>query len=250
MNAKANWWESFFEGLAVDFWRAVMRPEDTRAEADFFEERLALPPRGRVLDVPCGDGRLALLLAARGYAVTGVDISAGFLEAARAEASERGLEVAWRQGDMRELPWKEEFDGAFCAGSSFGYFEDAGNEAFLDAVGRALRPGAGFLLETGWTAESLLPGFRDRLEAEVSGIRFLAENRYVPETGRAENRFTIARGERVQSQLASHRVYTYRQITDLLEKSGFRDFEAYGGVSAESFRLGSPKLILVARKAG
>ena len=250
MNAKSNWWESFFEGLVVDFWRAVTRTEDTRAEADFLEKHLALPGEGRVLDVPCGDGRLALLFAARGYAVTGVDISAGFLDAARAQAAQRGLAIAWRRGDMRELPWREEFDGAFCAGSSFGYFDEAGNQAFLDSVCLALKPGARFLLETGWTAESLLPAFRERLETEVSGIRFLAENRYVPETGRVENRFTITRGEQSQSQLASHRAYTYRQVTDLLEKAGFQDFEAYGSVSGEPFRLGSPKLILVVRKSG
>ena len=248
MNAKSNWWENFFEGLVVDFWRAVHTEEETRVEADSLERLLSVRASGCILDVPCGDGRLALALGARGYAMTGVDISAGFLEAARAQAAERRLSIAWRQGDMRYLPWEGKFDGAFCAGSSFGYFDDAGSEAFLEAVSRALKPGASFVLETGWAVESLLPGFRDRIEAEISGIRFLAENRYVPESGRVENRFTISKGEKVQSQLASHRAYTYREIARLLERAGFRDLEGFGGFSGEPFRLGSPKLVLLARK--
>jgi hypothetical protein len=35
---------------------------------------------------------------------------------------------------MRDLPWSERFDGAFCAGNSFGYLDDEGNAAFLCAV--------------------------------------------------------------------------------------------------------------------
>ena len=122
-----------------------------------------------------------------------------------------------------------------------------GTRHFSNAISGSLKPGHGFSGDRR-AAESVLAEFRDRLEAEVSDIHFLAENRYEPSTGRIENRFTISRGEKVQSQLASHRVYTYRQITALLEKAGFGDFEAYGGFSGEPFRLGSLKLLLVARK--
>ena len=60
MTSPANWWENFFTGLVVEFWRAVQTPEGTRAEADCFEKRLGLRPGAAVLDVPCGDGRLSL----------------------------------------------------------------------------------------------------------------------------------------------------------------------------------------------
>lgn len=247
-NARTDWWKDFFQGLAVDFWRAVQTEEATLAEADFLETNLGLSSGDRVLDAPCGDGRLSLALAARGYGVTGVDISAGFLEAARASARARNLEIAWRHGDMRDLPWEAEFAAAFCSGSSFGYFDDAGNEDFLEAISRALKPGGRFLLETGWAAEAILSNFRERLEAEVGGIRFLAENRYDPAAGRVESRFTISRGERTESRLASHRIYTYREITRMLEAAGFGGFSGYGGLSGEPFRPGSPKLLLLATK--
>ena len=60
-----------------------------------------LPP-GRALDVACGAGRNAVWLASRGWSVTGVDFSDVALENARALAAERGVEVEWVRGDVRE----------------------------------------------------------------------------------------------------------------------------------------------------
>src|SRR6185295_17032994 len=152
-----DWWKDFFGGLVVDFWRAVMPPEATTAEADFLVTRLALAPGARVLDVPCGHGRLALELARRGYRPTGVDISADFLATAAKSAADEGLAVDWRQSEMRALPWREHFDGAFCGGSSFGYLGDAGDLDFLKAVAKTLKPGARFAIDAVKAAEVMAP---------------------------------------------------------------------------------------------
>ncbi len=256
----ANWWETFFTGLVVDFWRAAMPPETTRAEADFFEKFLRARPGARLLDVPCGDGRLALELAARGYRVTGVDISEDFLAAAREGAASRTgpgpgpggppvpLPVEWRRSDMRDLPWREEFDGAFCGGSSFGFLGDEGDLAFLKAVGRAIKPGTRFAIDSVKATEIVLPEFRERYEMEVGGIRFLAENRYDHETGWMQNRYTLARGGRSEVRLARHRVYTCREVFSMLERAGFSRIESLGSLSGEPFRPGSSRLIFLARR--
>ena len=49
--------------------------------------------------------------------MTGVDLSAEFLGHAR--AADPGGRVVWEQRDMRDLPWRDRFDGAFCYGNSF-----------------------------------------------------------------------------------------------------------------------------------
>ena len=61
-------------------------------------------PRGRALDIACGAGRNALFLAAAGYAVDAVDISAAGLERGRATAAERRLDVSWHCVDLEERP--------------------------------------------------------------------------------------------------------------------------------------------------
>jgi SAM-dependent methyltransferase len=251
VNADNNWFEHFFTGLVVDFWRAAMPPEATRAEADFFEKTLSAPPGSRILDVPCGDGRLGIELARRGYRVTGVDISGEFLSAARQTAAGEGLAMEWRQSDMRDLPWRAEFDGAFCGGSSFGFLGDEGDQEFLDAVARALKPGARFILEGLKAAEVLLPQFRERHDLTLGDLRFEAENRYDHRTGTTENLYTITRGSEKEVKTARHRIYTYRELTVMLEKAGFSDPEGFGSLEGEPFRLGSSRLALAAvRRTG
>jgi 2-polyprenyl-3-methyl-5-hydroxy-6-metoxy-1,4-benzoquinol methylase len=63
-----------------------------------------------VLDLACGHGRIANRLAARGCEVTGLDYTSAYLDRARQEAAERRVDVTYIQGDMRHLPWEEQFD--------------------------------------------------------------------------------------------------------------------------------------------
>src|SRR5690242_1822045 len=126
-----EWWEDFFSGAALDLWRAAMSEERTHAEADFILGLLNLAPRAKVLDVPCGEGRLTRAFAAQGFAMTGVDLAPDFLKEAEAKSARRGYKIDWVRRDMRRLPWKAEFDGALCFGNSFGYFTDEGNVSFL-----------------------------------------------------------------------------------------------------------------------
>src|SRR5262245_26458866 len=112
-----DWYRTFFQGIVLDMWRKAVTPEQTRAEADFLESHLRLRPGTRVLDVPCGSGRHALALAARGYSLTGVDLSMESIEEARRLSTEGRLSVHWRHGDMRDLPWNSEFDAAYCFGN-------------------------------------------------------------------------------------------------------------------------------------
>jgi SAM-dependent methyltransferase len=60
--------------------------------------------RGRALDVACGAGRNALFLAANGFAVTALDISAVALERGRLTAAERELSVEWLCADLDDDP--------------------------------------------------------------------------------------------------------------------------------------------------
>jgi SAM-dependent methyltransferase len=57
---------------------------------------------GRALDVACGAGRNAVWLAERGWTVTGVDFSDVALANARRLAGERGVDVEWVDGDLRD----------------------------------------------------------------------------------------------------------------------------------------------------
>jgi SAM-dependent methyltransferase len=243
-----EWWEDFFSGLVLDLWRAAMGEERTRAEADFIVELLDLAPQAKVLDVPCGEGRLTRALAAQGFAMTGVDLAPGFLKEAEAKAAGRGLDIRWVRRDMRRLPWNAEFDGAFCFGNSFGYFTDEGNVEFLASLSRALKPGARLVLDASGVVEVVLPILKPRTEVPVGGILFIEENRYDHVKGRLDTDYTLVRGEMAEKKAGSHRLYTYRQIVELLEAAGFQKQQAFGSTDKEPFAFGSQQLLIVATK--
>ena len=245
-SAAPDWWNGFFDGLMADFWRAVIPPEATRDEVAFVEKALELSRGCRVLDAPCGHGRHSLELARRGYRVTGLDFCEDLLGTARAGSAAHALAVEWVKRDMRALPWSREFDAAFCVGNSFGYFDDEGNQAYLDGVARSLERGGRFLLESGWVAESLFPDFRSKLELSAGGIRFVAENRYVPETGFVENVFRASARGRRESKTARHRVYTCRELLAMVERAGFAPVATWGTLDRRPYALGSPRLLLLA----
>ena len=250
MNAPADWFESFFSGLAVEFWRAVVPEAATREDVDFLWKHLELAAGARVLDVPCGAGRLSLPLSAKGCAVTGVDISTEFLSAARESARTAAHAVDWRESDMRDLPWSGQFDAAFCFGNSFGYLDDAGNEAFLGSVARALRPGGRFAIDYGQAADSIFPKLGPRLEADMEGFHFEEDTRYDIRSGRIENRFTISRDGKSETKLASQRVYTVNEVIRLLDRAGFEVVDFFGSPADAPYELGSQRLLIVGRATG
>ena len=113
---------------------------------------------GVVLDVGCGTGTFALLLAGRGLQVVGVDPAAGSLALARTRpGAER---VAWLHGDATALP-PVRVDLATMTGNVAQAIADPADwSATLDGVHDALRPGGTLVLETrdpayraweGWT---------------------------------------------------------------------------------------------------
>jgi SAM-dependent methyltransferase len=246
--AADDWWRTFFSGVSVDLWLGATTEGQTRSEADFLERALRLAPGAGVLDVPCGGGRHAVELAARGFEVTGVDLSSEFLDAARRVARGRGVTVAWEHREMRDLPWPARFDAALCFGNSFAYLDDQGNANFLDAVARALKPGGRFALETGIVAESFLPDFQQRRWYEIGDILFLVLNRYDHVRGGFETEYIFVKGGQVERRLGWQRVYTYNELTRLLEAAGFAEIEGFGSLSREPFGLGSRVLYLTAMR--
>jgi len=85
------------------------RPHERAAWSATLRRLLPDPP-ARVLDAGAGTGFLSLLLAAQGYQVTAMDLSAGMLKKLRAKAARQGLDVEIVRADAASPP-----DGPFDA---------------------------------------------------------------------------------------------------------------------------------------
>jgi SAM-dependent methyltransferase len=257
MSIPSNWFEDFFHGVTLDLWRKAIPPKQTVDEADFLTKVLQTKPDARLLDVPCGNGRISIELAKRGFRVTGFDISEEFIEEARSAtdnppATAGGTDLTPRVefilGDMRELDFAAVFDGAFCFGNSFGFMKHADMEDFLNGVRRALRPGARFIVETAMAAESLLPDFEEQTSHEVADISVTIKERYIAEESCVDSEYIFERNGASETRKAKHWIYTVAEIGRMLERAGFEVLEIFGSLKFEPYKLGSSDLIMIAQK--
>src|ERR671919_1187479 len=93
----------------------------------------------RVLDVGAGTGNVAILAAEAGADVVASDIAVENMKAGEREASERGVELEWIEGDAQALPFGDgEFD---VVTSSAGAMFAPDQEAVADELLRVCRPG-------------------------------------------------------------------------------------------------------------
>lgn len=129
----ARLYDRLFPGgeKAVDFYRA---------EAD--------RQGGCVLELGCGTGHKLIPIASDGHPCLGLELSPDMLAEARRKADERGVEVEWVQGDMREFDLGRTFDLVFIAANSLLHLHEA--EDLVDcfrSVRRHLAPGARLIFD-------------------------------------------------------------------------------------------------------
>jgi len=223
-----------------------MTPALTLADVDFLEKTFDVKPGAHLLDVPCGNGRHSIELARRGYRITGIDLSQELLAAARSE-----LDADWRFGDMRALELESSaFDGAFCFGNSFGYLDYEGAGAFLSSIAGALKPGAKLVIETGVAAESILPTIVAKRWHRSGDLFIVSENRYDAAASRLDIDYTFIRDGTIETRPASSYVFTVAEIGRMLESAAFEVLARHSGLAGEPYQLGSPRLIITARRTG
>ena len=252
--------EDYFGRGYYKLYRNYLIPrEQSEAEARFLLAELA-PARGeRWLDLPCGYGRhlLELRRLAPSLRVTGGERNPHYLR-------ERGLRrvAALACCDMRRLPWADgAFDAVLNLLNSFGYDParprggqgrrtPPGDRTALEEWARVLRPGGRLALD--------LP---DRLGL-LRLVRRQPCIRYCMDGHEATERFAWdaagqcllnrtrwswpGGGEEAGYRL---RLYTPRQIEQLLGRAGFRILRSYGDFQGNPYQPGrSDRLLLICRR--
>src|SRR5580704_17221761 len=130
------------------FYEDSIDSEHSDADAAEILGLLDLPAGSRILDAPCGHGRIARRLAAAGMDVTGVDVTPAYLALARADPGLPANAVSYLEGDVRQLPVDGPFDAVVCWLNSFGYYDDSDCHRVLEEFHRVLRPGGRVAIDT------------------------------------------------------------------------------------------------------
>jgi 2-polyprenyl-6-hydroxyphenyl methylase/3-demethylubiquinone-9 3-methyltransferase len=146
----------YYDGVGDAWWdaRGPLRGlhEMNPARAGYVDRVLCQGPgaagrRGvRVLDVGCGGGILTEELARLGYCVTGIDLAAGAIAAARRHAARSGLTVDYRVGSAYDLDVPDESIDAAVASDVLEHLHDLPRA--VAEIARVLRPGGIFAFDT------------------------------------------------------------------------------------------------------
>ena len=212
-------------------------------------ELLGLPVGARILDVPCGQGRHARLLAEAGYDVRGLDYSAHLLTAAAARGS--GPRLRYTRGDMRALPrhWTGRFDAVVNLFTSFGFFLDPADDARVIAeFARVLRP-AGTLVWHGASRDGVMARYLARDWWPSTGGGLIAQERaFDPLSGVLVTRSTWTRRGVASTREYRIRLYTATRLAELCADVGLIVEAAYDGWRERPVTRSSSEMLLVARR--
>jgi len=243
----------FIDLFDEDYLRTLpfLTPQATQAEAEFVIDAMGLSPGAQLLDVGCGYGRHAMELAARGFHVVGLDLSTPLLVRGGEEAHRRGLTINFIRGDMRELDFEAQFDGAYCLFSTFGYFDEETNKKTVANIARALRPGGRLLIEI-LNRDYVIADLPTRVWWEGDGCVVLEEVELNYFTSRIQvNRSVVFDDGRQLEQLISVRAYSLHEVGKLLHGAGLRVLEVSGAYHTRGRFFGNQSrhiIVLAERK--
>lgn len=242
-----NWHKIFFSGLWLELQTKMYSDEQTEKQAKFIANVLKLKKKAKVLDCPCGNGRISNKLSKKGFEVTGIDNNDFLLKEAVKNSKKLKLNTTYLKTEMYKIDFDNKFDAVICFWGSFGYFDDKTNLNFLKNVFKALKPGGKFLLDT-HTVESILTKFQKNGWFKVGNI-FVTEYRtYDIINSRIISNWTIIKNGKIENKNTSIRLYSYKELTNLLKSIGFKKFTAYGSLKKEEFSNNPNRLYLVAQK--
>jgi SAM-dependent methyltransferase len=229
------------------YYRDLLTDEVTDRQAAALVEMLRLDRPLRILDLACGYGRHANRLASLGHQVAGIDFTEGFLELARQDAQARGVQVEYRQGDMRQLDYHQEFDRVLSLFTSFGYFSDEENLDVLQRVHRALRPKGLFLLDIP-NRDAFLFNYRSDLVTEKDGSLMIDRNSFDTRSGRSYDRRVLIRDGVRKDKPFFTRLYNPTEISILVRQANLEVRQMFGDWDSNPVSLESRRMILIAEK--
>ena len=242
-----------YENLAASYDR-LTNDVDYGATVDFYWQILSregLEPRTAV-DLACGTGSVALLLAEKGLEVIGVDLSEDMLCQANQKAQERGAEVMFLRQPLQGLYLQRGVDLAVCALDSLDYITDPEDcRKAITRVYKVLNPGGCFIFDVN-TPEKLRAMDGQVFLDEDEDVYCVWRGEFDPATNICSYGMDLFQrvGDLWERSFEEHREYAYseEQLRGYLKDAGFTHIEVYADRRFEAPAPGEQRIYIKARK--
>lgn len=237
--------ETFFDELYARF--DHLQDLDSASHAGAFARLSGVKKESKVVELCCGYGRLLIPLTLhQSEIVTGIDQSKALLELARRSATARGIDINLIQADLRYFRGEGQYDFAFIAASSVGFYDDRQDDQLIFDSARSFLPCEGkFLLDQG---NRPLVGVMNK-EDEEYWFERTAE--FDVSTGTLRGEYIYQRKSTGWTRVSPYRIHLYgkSELVEMLSRSGFEDFFFYGDFDGSPFLEESSKRLIVVCRA-
>lgn len=189
----------------------------------------------RILDMACGTGSTTILLAEKGYEMSGTDRAMEMLISARSKANEKGLPIHLWQQDMRDLAVTKPYDAVLCLYDSINYIttEKEMKQVFT-RVSEALVSQGMFIFDV-TTEYNIVKHFDKQTFAEsTEDYSYIWRNLYFHKEKLCKTVLTFFLREGTDfcryEELHIQKIYTVAEIKRFLEQTGYKllsSFDAF-----------------------
>ena len=237
------------------FWEEMypfMFPEERFSDAVEEVEKILdlVKPTGKaVLDLCCGPGRISIVLAKKGFHVTGVDRTRFLLHKAGQRARSGKVKIKWVQQDMRDFVRAESYNLILSMFTSFGYFDNKQEDLLvLRNMFTGLKPGGACLIDV--VGKERLAGIFQPTTSEAlsDGTTLIQRHEIFDDWTRIRNEWILLRKGRSKRFKFDHTIYSGQELRDRLEQVGFRDVRLYGNFNGDEYGPNARRLIAVGHK--
>lgn len=193
--------------------------------------------KGKILDLMCGNGRIAIYLAKKGYDVVGLDLSPIFIEDAKERVEEFGVEdkVKFMKEDVRRLEkigFENEFDCILNVWTSIGYFGKKTDEKMFRNLRDLSKKNGIFGIFECASREYLLNKFSPMVIDKIEDLILIQKNNFNLLTSTVESTWEFYKKEErdlkhIEDFVITHYLYSISELVYLLENTGWRVDELY-----------------------
>ena len=219
---------------------------------------ISIPKSAKVLDLACGNGRHSLLIARKGYYVTGIDLSKYLISKAKEklkdEYSSFRNRLRFEIGDMRCIEYKNEFELAVNLFTSFGYFEKhSDNLKVIKSISSALKKNGWFLfdfLNRDYLKKHLVPLDIKREKRNTIVLTrnindgFVEKDIFILKNKSAPGSYPV-----LNSYKEKIRLYSFNEFRKMFRANGLKIVMVFGNYDGAKFiKSKSERLIILAQK--
>jgi SAM-dependent methyltransferase len=222
-------------GSYSNYYDLFYKDKDYSSETEFIDTLIKKYANGDVktiLDMGCGTGGHAFLLAEKGYEVTGIDRSEGMLSIAKEKAKKTKKMVNFLKADIRDFDLNKKFDVVITMFAVMGY-QTSNNEfeATLASVHRHLNSGGLYIFDVWFGPAVLIQTPVDRVKTIELGDKKVTRYAHpildvVNHTVKVNYTIHEIVGNKLVAETKeSHlmRFFFYQELIYFLEKNGFGD---------------------------